>query len=1062
MPSEDQAMTKTFVKDEPYVFISYARPDQAIAEQVEAFLIAAGVSVFRDASDIRAGDNWDLSIEKALRECQRMVLLLSPASMPYRKEVHREWFYFDQNRKPIYPLQIKDCDLHSRFYAYNFMDARGDLQPVLDRLRNELGRDFDLPEPMTVADRIGVFEGSDVEARTLSKSLKALLDAVRDPEGCVALSVEQAKAIRDHKPGELTGYHLGRIAEWSLPRYRIDKRFVNLTLLLDKGETEPQRWQRAEDFRFNDLRDVLKKTEDDPALVLLGAPGSGKSTLLRRLQLDFSIDRLRADRQPDQQEDAERVSFFVQLNGYRGHAGGDPPEPRAWLNRRWAELYPQLPPLETYLQTGRALLLLDALNEMPHRSANDYHALVGSWRAFAQDATSQGNRIIFSCRSLDYSASLSSPSLRVPQVEVQPMNADQMRAFLKSYTPLHEPLIWSELNGKPQFSLFQTPYFLRLLCEQVEATRAVPRGRAELFTGFIRQALGREKNGELFQPGALLHEMDHQKLTRKAWRNSFDLPERGALIHKLSDLAFSTQERGLETEGAQVRIGYDDACAFVGDENVLKAGAALSVLDQDIAQEEILFFHQLLQEYFAARRLAKEPNPALVHVEWSVDKVSPTLEETLGGLADGDPLPPPLQTGWEETTLTAAPMAKDPRAFIRDLIPHNLPLAGRCAASPEVKIDAELKREIQNALIARTQDQQADLRERIRAGEVLGEIGDPRFERRTGPHGDYLLPPLVDILGGTYPMGTDKGEYRDESPAHTVELAPFQIGQFPVTNAEYKLFMDAGGYETEQWWDTPEALAWRSGEASTEGSKQSLRVFRKARQEESEDDIRERVRQNRITSQEAESWIWVRNLTDEEFEKKLEEWYPDGKLYRQPEYWDDTRFNNPAQPVVGVTWFEARAYCNWLIANVASDRIFRLPTEAEFEAAARGKKGRLFPYGDKFDVSKCNTFESHIRRTTPIGIFENATPEGVVDLSGNAYTWTLSIYDQEKFPYPYRSNDGREDIFVTGVSRCLRGGSWSDDHINARAVYRYSSHPGGRNDYVGFRVVSMRPPSSLL
>lgn len=254
-----------------------------------------------------------------------MVLLFSPSSMPYRKEVHREWFYFDQNRKPIYTLHIKDCDLHSRLFAYNYIDARGDLQPVLERLLNEVRRDFDLPEPMTIVDRIGVFEGVEPEARTLPEDLQALLDALRDPERSVVFSVDQAKAIKDHKSADLTQYRLGRIVEWSLPRYRIDKRFVNLTLLLDNGENEPQRWQKAEDFRLNDLRDVLKQV-DDPALVLLGAPGSGKSTLLRRLQLDHSIDRLR--------DGSEQVSFFIQLNDYPSRASGGPVEPREWLKKR--------------------------------------------------------------------------------------------------------------------------------------------------------------------------------------------------------------------------------------------------------------------------------------------------------------------------------------------------------------------------------------------------------------------------------------------------------------------------------------------------------------------------------------------------------------------------------------------------------------------------------------------------------------------------------------------------------------------------------------------------------
>jgi formylglycine-generating enzyme required for sulfatase activity len=446
--------------------------------------------------------------------------------------------------------------------------------------------------------------------------------------------------------------------------------------------------------------------------------------------------------------------------------------------------------------------------------------------------------------------------------------------------------------------------------------------------------------------------------------------------------------------------------------------------------------------------------------------VRPSLEETVADLADGDPLPPLPQTGWEETALTAAPMARDPQKFIRDLTPHNLPLAARCAASPELSISDDLRREIQNALIVRTQDKQADLRARIAAGEALGTIGDPRFERRRGRHGDYLFPPLVEIPAGPYPMGDDEGMYDDEKPGHTVELASFKIGRFPVTNAEYNLFIEAGGYDDENWWDTEESLAWLRGEASTEGVKQQAREYRRVVQGWSEDDIRRLVTQGRWTTQYAEDWIAWCSWTDERFERQLDEWYPHGRLYRQPEFWDDTRFNNPLQPVVGVSWFEARAYCNWLTANARSDGairdcLFRAPTEAEFEAAARGSKGRLFPYGNRFDATRSNTFESHIRRTTPVGVFDNATPEGAFDLSGNAYTWTLAIHDQERFPYPYRGDDGREDIHQIGVKRVLRGGSWFLDGGSARAVSRDVNHPALRLDLIGFRVVcsSVRPPS---
>ncbi len=1033
--------------DELSVFISYARQDQAIAEKVEAFLVDAGARVFRD-THIPSGINWDEAIEQGLRSCDRMVLLLSSSSMPYRKEVHREWFDFDQDKKPIHPLYIEDCKLYSRLRSYNYIDARADLPAALEHLLKDLRNEFSCVGWAQPPEKISIIDTTEIEARPIEGLLNDLRKILVAPKGNVVLSTNEAQAIKDRKPENLMEFRLGRITEWSLPRYYLDKRFVNLTLLLDKGEAEQQRWQ-SEDYRFKDLREVLDKAQTDPVLALLGAPGSGKSTLLRRLQLDHSIDRLR--------DGGEQISFFIQLNGYRTKPNGESPDPREWLCARWESLYPNLPPLNEYLRQGRTLLLLDALNEMPHRSTADYHRLVDLWRGFAQEAARQGNRILFSCRSLDYSASLSSPDLRVPQVEVQPMNVEQVREFLHAYAPAHEERIWKDLDGSPQFKLFQTPYFLNLLCEQVEATGEAPKGRAALFTGFVRQALQREISGKLFQlEGGLLARGDHEKLSRGVWRDAFELPDRGSLIPKLCELAYTMQVRGLETEGAQVRIHYDDACdlmAHTQAEDFLDAGISLNVLDKDLTQYEIAFFHQLLQEYFAARQLAREPQPDLVHVEWTTEEARPILDEVLAGLADGDPLPPLPQTGWEETCLTAAPMAKDSDAFIRALMSHNLPLAARCAASPEVRIREELKDEIRRDLIKRTQKKTADLRARIAAGEALGLLGDPRFERKSGAYGEYLMPPMVEIPGGTYPIGDNESDYDFEKPAHTVELVSFQIGQFPVTNAEYKCFLDAKGYENEQWWDTAAMKSWLR-EGGAEGQKESWRDHRKILQGWSEDGLRGLVSQNRATSKQLEDWLVTRNRTNEEFEQWLTDRYPSGTLFRETAFWNDTRFNNPAQPIVGLTWFEARAYCNWLTATAGiQDRTYRLPTEVEFEAAARGSKGRAFPYGNDFDSTRCNTFESHIRRSTPVGIFDNATPEGAFDLLGNAYTWTLSIYDQEQFNYPYKKDDGREDIHRTGVKRVLRGGSWADLLMYARAVYRLNVHPAFRNNFIGFRVV---------
>lgn len=162
-------------------------------------------------------------------------------------------------------------------------------------------------------------------------------------------------------------------------------------------------------------------------------------------------------------------------------------------------------------------------------------------------------------------------------------------------------------------------------------------------------------------------------------------------------------------------------------------------------------------------------------------------------------------------------MASQPDAFVAALMEANLPLAGRCAAEPEAQVSEKLKARIRQALVQRTQGPSPDLRARIAAGLALGSLGDPRFVRHQGPHGAGLLPPLIDIPRGTYRIGSEEGHYADEAPVREVTLPPFSIGQFPVTNAEWALFMQAGCYEDERWWETEDAKAWRRGEETAGG-----------------------------------------------------------------------------------------------------------------------------------------------------------------------------------------------------------------------------------------------------
>lgn len=837
---------------------------------------------------------------------------------------------------------------------------------------------------------------------------------------------------------------------WADPRYALDKQFVHLTLLLDQGEdAQGPRWQPARET-FSDLRDVLAHVPNQ-AIVVLGPPGSGKSTLLRHCELDVAQATLAGQAGNDLR--ATPLTFFVQLHDYKPPRPDAPlPLPMDWLTERWEVQRRDLPDLETVLRARRLTLLLDALNEIPYAGAEP----VRLWKAFLGQLERDfpGNRVIFSCRSLDYSVTLSSKESPVPQARIEPLSDAQVQEFISRYCPEHGEALWQNLNGTPQLDLLRSPYYLSLLIAQT-TTGDIPTGRAALFTGFVRQALLREVAGDnvLFVPDALLHPRDVQRLTQASGWPPFELPERGLLLRKLSHLAFQMQTRRTAQEAGQIRVRYDEALDILDDpyaEDIISAGAALGVLEQDLGRDEVLYLHQLLQEYFAARQLARQPQVALVHQEWRADRVSPSLQETLRNLADSDPLPPLPGTGWEETTVLAAAMASDPEGFVRELMAHNLALAGRCAAQPDVELSEAFTQQVRWALVARTQDAQAALRARIAAGLALGDLGDPRLTHGCGLQGAYLLPPMVAISGGTYTIGSDEGLYADEAPAHSVELDPFEMAQFPVTNAEWALFMQAGGYEDERWWDTDAAKAWRRGEGTAEGPKQQWRENRKSLQENF-DRIRELHRENRITSKQADDLEQIVQMSDDDFEAWLDEGFSGGRQ-TQPRSWNDDTFNNPAQPVVGICWFEARAYCAWLSAQTGQS--FRLPTEAEWEAAARGQQGRRYAFGEDFDETLCNTFETHIRRTTPIGVFPGGeTPEGLVDMTGNTWDWTSSQYKD----YRYDAADGREDPTLGDVPRMVRGGSWGHDRGSARAGSRGRHYAQGRASDLGCRVVRSSP-----
>lgn len=269
--------------------------------------------------------------------------------------------------------------------------------------------------------------------------------------------------------------------------------------------------------------------------------------------------------------------------------------------------------------------------------------------------------------------------------------------------------------------------------------------------------------------------------------------------------------------------------------------------------------------------------------------------------------------------------------------------------------------------------------------------------------------PMAAIAGGAYTLGSEQGR-PDERPVHTVTLAPFSIDRHEVTNAQFAAFLEAvlasGAHDVRLAGDaapgTVDARVIRGADAAL---------------------LMENTRAPRpltlVALNDDESRIGVKG----------------GRLQVEPGF--------ERHPVNEVTWRGAREFCAW--------RGARLPTEAEWEAAARGRAGRTYPWGDDPPTPARAVFGRRSNETEPVGgRAAGATPEGVHDLAGNVAEWTSTLYRA----YPYRADDGREDPDATG-ERVTRGG----DHVfdaapeRLRAAFRagFSRAPLVGHRHIGFR-----------
>ena len=178
-----------------------------------------------------------------------------------------------------------------------------------------------------------------------------------------------------------------------------------------------------------------------------------------------------------------------------------------------------------------------------------------------------------------------------------------------------------------------------------------------------------------------------------------------------------------------------------------------------------------------------------------------------------------------------------------------------------------------------------------------------------------------------------------------------------------------------------------------------------------------------------------------------------------PAYWDDPRLNKPDQPVVGVSWNDANAFCKW--------EGKRLPTEAEWERAAKGPEGsNHYPWGHKLDPKKAN-YGQNIGQTMPVDSYpEGVSGFGAYNMAGNVFEWVEDWYDPKYYKESVALNphgpDKGYNFATQGPVKVLRGGSWLAPETSLHTSHRFWNQPEN-NSYgvgLGFRCAKSAPAIS--
>ncbi len=652
--------------------------------------------------------------------------------------------------------------------------------------------------------------------------------------------------------------------------------------------------------------------------------------------------------------------------------------------------------LSEALHCGAALLLFDGLDEVPLDAIDGVTANRATTLRTVRDftLTYHRSRALITCRTRAFDERLRD-ELDWWVETLAPFTLGQVRHFVKAWyhelaeygqlvsaqTERLERQLVDTIAASPKLrAMAETPLLLTMMALILYNKGELPRDRPQLYERILELLLGqwdKVRDGQSLAEAIGQPDWGSERLRSLLDRLSYEAHLAGSSIDGRGRLVRGAVRDALEHMFGQVGMRADQAAA-ASVRCLEYFNERSGLLIPDDAQDSYVFAHLTLQEYCAGQALVRDPDAAALILRHRTDprwrepiflglgvaqQINPALiDRVLTDLIDGEEAgrPKPIERRQRDLILAAEIGQDRDWGYLR---------------VQRVNVD-RLQRDLRRGLVALLgdRDQPLPIAERVRAGLVLGELGDERFPitveqwqeaiecARADDTRGYFCP----VEPGTYIIGStddDPDANDDEKPKHTMTFdAPFWIARYPITNAQWRAWVEQAGGQRSYYADTSD-------------------------------------------------------------------------------------LNGANQPVVGVDWYTCNAFCEWLSARLGMT--VRLPTEQEWEAAARGGDARRYPWGDEWQADRAATAEDQEMRgapyTVPVGCYSaGAAPCGTLDMAGNVWEWTASVWQS----YPRADKP-----FIEGEDRVLRSGGWGDSRSRIRCGARNRSLTGIVVNDLGFRVM---------